>query len=84
MSSLLRFDVLAPVGVCLVVVGLALRGYNASIKRRLAGERQHQRLSGERTAAPRALTHWERQAGNYARAAIVLGLALTVAGYFRR
>ncbi|MBI2513794.1 MAG: hypothetical protein HYV96_17640 [Opitutae bacterium] len=84
MSSLLRYDVLVPAGVCLIVLGIALRSANASLKRRLASERQDQQLSGARTAAPRPLTHWERHAGAYARAAIGLGVLATLAGFFRR
>lgn len=84
LASIFSYDVLVPAGVCLVVLGVALRGYQTSIKRRLASERQHQRLSGEPTPQPRALTHWERHAGNYARAAIVLGVIVTILGFFRR
>jgi hypothetical protein len=84
MSSLFRYDVLVPVGVCLIVLGVALRSAHASLKRRLANERQDQQLSGVRTAAPRPLTHWERHVANYARAAIALGVLTTLVGFFRR
>lgn len=84
MRSLLRYDVLVPAGVCLIVVGVALRNAAASTKRRLASERQDQQLSGGRTAAPRALTHWERHAGAYARLAIALGVAVALMGFFIR
>jgi hypothetical protein len=83
-ASLFRYDVLVPLGVCLIVIGVALRGYSSSIKRRLASERQHQRLSGERTAEPRPLTHWERHAAAYARAAIGVGVLVALVGFFRR
>ncbi|MBA4137258.1 MAG: hypothetical protein C0518_08085 [Opitutus sp.] len=84
LAAIFTYDVLVPAGVCLVVLGVALRGYQTSIKRRLASERQDQRLSGEPTAEPRPLTHWEKNAGNYSRAAIILGVLVTIAGFLRR
>jgi hypothetical protein len=78
------YEPLVAVGVCLIVLGLVLRGIATAIKRRLANERQHQRLTGERSAEARPLTHFERHAGRYARIAISLGVAITLVGFFRR
>ncbi|MBA3848566.1 MAG: hypothetical protein C0502_01040 [Opitutus sp.] len=84
MNSPFGYEALVATGVSLIVIGVALRGAARATKRRLAGERQHQRLSGGRTEAPRPLNHWERHGNRYASAAVVLGTLLTLAGFLRR
>ena len=84
MSALSSYEFLVAAGVSLIVIGVALRGAVNATQRRLAGERQHQRLSGGRTAAARPPNHWERHGARYATGAILLGVMLAFAGFLRR
>ncbi len=72
-------QVLASIGLCLVVLALVLRGAASSLRRQLARERQHERATGEPGHSAR-VARQERAVSRSALIALVLGVALTVVG----
>ncbi|MBA4182310.1 MAG: hypothetical protein C0506_17140 [Anaerolinea sp.] len=72
-------QVLAAIGLCLVVLALVLRGAASSLRRQLARERQHERATGQPGESDR-LVRQERAVARAALIALVLGVALTVVG----
>jgi len=77
-------DSLLAVGVCLVVIGVILRGIARSNRRDQALRKQH-RL--DNPSAPdesnRTDLHLEKNLPRYAAGCIIVGLSLVVAAFFR-
>lgn len=72
-------QMLAAIGLCLVVLALVLRGASSSLRRQLARERQHERATGQPGDSDR-VARQERAVSRAALIALVLGVALTVVG----
>lgn len=72
-------QVLASIGLCLVVLALVLRGAASSLRRQLARARQHERATAQPGESER-ITRQERAVSRAALLALVLGVALTVVG----
>ena len=72
-------QVLASIGLCLVVLALVLRGGASSLRRQLARERQHERATGLPGDSER-LAQQERAVTRAAFIVLGLGAALTIAG----
>ncbi|MDI1247995.1 MAG: hypothetical protein PSV13_03845 [Lacunisphaera sp.] len=83
-------ETLLAVGVTLVMAGIVLRGFAAQSRRDLARRKQHRldaRKSGEallNEQLDRPPTWFEKNFGLLANVILLAGVALTVAGYWRR
>lgn len=86
---LLGRDALLGIGVCLVMLGLVMRGFARGIRRDLARRKQHQR--DERKSADTGLSAqleqppgWlEKNLGLLANLVLVAGVLIAVAAYWR-
>lgn len=83
-------ETLLAVGVTLIMAGIVLRGFAAQSRRDLARRKQH-RLAARKSAdallneqLDRPPTWLERNFGFIANLILLAGVALTVAGYWRR
>jgi hypothetical protein len=81
---LLRRDTLLALGVCLVVVGIVLRGFARSNRRDQAYRKQHRLDNPEGDLAQdRTDQHLEKNLPRYAAACLLGGFALVVVAFFR-
>ena len=84
------YETFLAVGVTLIMAGIVLRGFAAQSRRDLARRKQHRlddRKSGEallNEQLDRPPTWLERNFGLLANVILLAGVALTVAGYWRR
>ncbi len=76
-------QILASIGLCLVVLALVVRGAASSLRRQIARERQHERATGEPGDSAR-LARQERLLSRASLAAALLGVALTLVGLLWR
>ncbi len=76
-------QILASIGLCLVVLALVVRGAASSLRRQIARERQHERATGEPGHSAR-LAQQERLLSRVSLAAALLGVALTLVGLLWR
>lgn len=81
---LLRRDTLLALGVCLIVVGIILRGFARSSRRDQAYRKQHLLDSpGDDPVLDRTDQHLEQNLPRYAAAGLIVGLILVVTAFFR-
>lgn len=76
-------QILASIGLCLVVLALVVRGAASSLRRQLARERQHERATGE-TGESARLARQERAVSRASFVLLGVGFVLTVAGFIWR
>ncbi len=88
-QSLLRRDVLLPVGVCLIVAGFVMRGIARGARRDQANRRQRDLLDGpsddpSAPGQPDAIDrHLEKFMPRYATMTIWLGAIMAIVAFFR-
>ncbi|HEX2862034.1 MAG TPA: hypothetical protein VHN79_10360 [Lacunisphaera sp.] len=84
LELLTRRDTLLALGVCLVVVGVVLRGLARSARREQALRKQHQLENLALAEAPdRTERHLEQHLHRYAAGTIIAGVLMCVVAFFR-
>jgi hypothetical protein len=85
LELLTRRDTLLALGTCLVVIGIVLRGFARSSRRDRALRKQQMLDDPEPVLPPEPFSLWlENNIGRIAGIAIVAGILITIAGFWRK